>query len=68
MNGSFVVAKDVVLVLLGGAITIYIPRYFSKREKKDDDMWKRINSHGHTIECDNRNCKPRTGDVIITEK
>lgn len=68
INGSIIVVKDVILVLLGGAITVYIPRYFNKREKRDDEMWKRINTHGHTVECDNRNCKPKIGKVIITEE
>lgn len=31
------------------------------------DIWKRVNSHGHSIECDVTGCKPKTTGVLIKE-
>lgn len=31
------------------------------------ELWKRVNSHGHKIDCDGDKCKPKTTAVIIHE-
>jgi hypothetical protein len=32
-----------------------------------NDLWKRVNAHGHVIHCPNREClSPETGSVVIT--
>jgi hypothetical protein len=48
----------------------------SKADKKDmnkiaDDQkiqWKRINTHGHDIECDGTSCKPVTKAVLLHDE
>ncbi len=29
------------------------------------DIWKRLNTHNHKIDCDSPGCKPKTCGVII---
>ena len=37
--------------------------------KKDiKELWNRADKHGHVIECDGENCKPKTAAVILPEK
>jgi hypothetical protein len=31
-------------------------------------LWKRVNSHGHKIDCDGEKCKPKTTAVIVHEE
>jgi hypothetical protein len=31
------------------------------------ELWKRANSHGHKIECTEKDCRPRTMGVLINE-
>ncbi len=31
------------------------------------ELWKRANTHGHQIECDAADCKPKTTAVILHE-
>jgi hypothetical protein len=31
------------------------------------ELWKRANSHGHKIECTERDCRPKTVGVLINE-
>ena len=31
------------------------------------ELWNRANTHGHKIDCDGDNCKPKTTAVIIHE-
>ena len=31
------------------------------------ELWKRANSHGHKIECTEKDCRPRTAGVLINE-
>jgi len=31
------------------------------------DLWERHNTHGHKIECDAKDCKPKTKGVLVHE-
>lgn len=31
------------------------------------ELWKRVNSHGHKIECTEKDCRPKTVGVLINE-
>ena len=31
------------------------------------ELWKRANSHGHKIECTEKDCRPKTVGVLINE-
>lgn len=31
------------------------------------ELWKRANSHGHKVECTERDCRPKTVGVLINE-
>jgi hypothetical protein len=31
------------------------------------ELWKRANSHGHKVECTEKDCRPRTVGVLINE-
>lgn len=31
------------------------------------ELWKRANSHGHKIECSEKDCRPKTAGVLINE-
>ena len=66
INGNAGAVKDVVICVIGTVISIYIPSYFKKREKKDEQMWERINKHGHSIDCQSKECKPKTTAVTIS--
>lgn len=37
----------------------------TKVEKEQNLMWKRINTHGHNIECPAPSCKPKTTAVLL---
>ena len=65
-NGSTGLVKDIIICIIGAVVSVYIPFYFKKRMRLDDEIWKRINHHGHTIKCGSKECKPETGDVVIT--
>lgn len=32
------------------------------------ELWKRANNHGHVIECDGSECKPKTTGVIVRKE
>lgn len=32
------------------------------------DIWGRVNTHGHDIDCPHDTCKPRTAGVILHER
>jgi len=31
------------------------------------ELWRRANSHGHKVECTEKDCRPRTVGVLINE-
>lgn len=35
--------------------------------KQIEAVWKRVNTHGHDIECNQADCKPKTTGVKLTE-
>lgn len=41
--------------------------YCEQNEKDHEDIWDRVNNHGHKIECVVKDCKPRTAGVLINE-
>ncbi len=62
INGIFGVVKDVLLIFVSVGSSAYI----SKRAKRDEEIWRRLNTHGHEIECDGESCKPHTKSVTIS--
>jgi len=58
------------LWVLGGmqGITILLVGWIRWDNKKAvDELWKRADSHGHSIKCNEDGCRPRTCAVIIHE-
>ena len=58
--------ESTLLWILGGmqAFTIVLIGWV---KLDNQDIWRRINSHGHKIDCDADKCKPKTTAVIIHE-
>jgi len=58
--------RSTVFWALGGLQTIQILLLgWIKLDIKD--LWKRANSHGHSIDCEVTGCKPKTTGVLIQE-
>ncbi len=59
-------SESAMLWILGGmqALTLFVVGWI----KVDiSELWKRANTHGHSIECDVSSCKPKTTAVILRE-
>ncbi len=59
-------AENTILWILGGMNTItWLLIGWVKADIRD--IWKRLNSHGHKIDCDADKCKPKTTGVVLRE-
>ena len=60
MNISWAEIKDVVLTFGCLIVTIYIAR----SDKRAEIIWQWLRGHGHEIECNKNDCKPKATGVI----
>lgn len=61
----------VVIIIMQAIQVLQQKRYsekFSQICEEIKNLWSRTNKHGHTIECNHADCKPKTTGVIISDK
>ena len=66
--GIVIVIFQAIQVLQQRTQNIYVKWTNEKIEglvKETSKLWERINTHGHTIECTDKECKPKTTGVSI---
>lgn len=56
------IAVNAVLIL---ALGFFISEWKKDIKSSITELWERMYSHYHEIDCDNPDCKPKTGNVII---
>jgi hypothetical protein len=53
-------------LVIVGILQGFIIQGQKRMEKAISDLWARVNSHGHTVECPNPECRAmRTSHVVI---
>ena len=65
-NSAASEGNTTILLALGGLQTISL-LLLGWIKMDVSELWKRADKHGHQIECDGENCKPKTIAVIIHE-
>ena len=66
--GILIVIFQAIQVILQRTQNIYVKWQNERIEKAMDEikkLWGRVNTHGHWIECTDRDCKPRTVGIDL---
>lgn len=53
-----------IVAALFGFLQAVIILYLSSIKSDLKDIWEKINNHGHKLECDKNECKPKTAGVL----